>query len=195
MLGYAAVWATENTREAIFDAIARETYIPPAHDRRFFGGWDFRPGRKKRLPANAGYAKASHGRRSPRLPCRQIPTFLVAALRIHRHNLDRIQSSKAGWTTKRTAREVRRALVRPPQARPKTGKLSAVGNTVDVAELIGVDKFNWRPGELMRSGRPRRSTRVAAEAFYRYARVIEIPTPRWTYDIRGLVKMDKAAAA
>jgi hypothetical protein len=59
--GYAAVWATENTREAIFDAMKRkETYATtgPRMTVRFFGGWDFtQADALSRLPANAGYAK------------------------------------------------------------------------------------------------------------------------------------------
>ena len=55
--GYQGVWATENTREALFDAMVRkETYATtgPRMLVRFFGGWDFvEADAQSRLPANA----------------------------------------------------------------------------------------------------------------------------------------------
>ena len=100
--GYAAVWATENTREAIFDAMERrETYSTtgPRMVVRFFGGWDFTPAdANDRLPADIGYAKGvPMGGDLSGAPAGKAPTFLVAALKDPiGANLDRIQVIK-GW--------------------------------------------------------------------------------------------------
>ena len=99
--GYAAVWATENTREAIFDAMKRrETYATtgPRMVVRFFGGWDFAPDVHNRMPAAIGYAKGvPMGGDLAAAPNGKAPTFLVAALKDPiGANLDRIQIVK-GW--------------------------------------------------------------------------------------------------
>ena len=103
--GYAAVWATENTREAIFDAMKRrETYATtgPRMIVRFFGGWDFEPGdANNRLPARVGYTKGvPMGGDLSAAPQGKSPSFLVAALKDPiGANLDRIQIIK-GWLGK-----------------------------------------------------------------------------------------------
>jgi hypothetical protein len=185
--GYAAVWATENTREAIFDALERrETYATtgPRMAVRFFGGWEFEDkDARNRMPASIGYTKGvPMGGDLSDAPEGKPPTFLVAALKDPiGANLDRIQIVK-GWLDAQgelheKIYDVAWSDGRKPDAR--TGKLPAVGSTVDVAgatwtntigapELITV----WKDPDFDRSSR----------AFY-YARVIEIPTPRWTaYD-------------
>jgi hypothetical protein len=103
--GYAAVWATENTREAIFDAMKRrETYATtgPRMIVRFFGGWDFEPiDANNRMPARVGYTKGvPMGGDLGAAPPGKSPTFLVAALKDPiGANLDRVQIIK-GWLGK-----------------------------------------------------------------------------------------------
>jgi hypothetical protein len=181
--GYAAVWATENTREGIFDAMQRkETYATTGSRMmvRFFGGWDFEPAdTETRLPAAAGYAKGvPMGGDLRAAPAGRSPSFLVAAMKDPLSgNLDRIQIIK-GWLDSKGGLHEKVVDVAWSDSRtPGTdGKLPAVGNTVDVAnatwsnsigspELIAV----WKDPEFDPKDR----------AFY-YARVIEIPTPRWT---------------
>src|SRR6185503_5423811 len=120
-----AVWATENTRAAIFDAMQRrETYATtgPRMAVRFFGGWDFEPAdASSRVPAAVGYAKGvPMGGDLSDAPAGRSPTFLVAALKDPiGANLDRLQVIK-GWVD---------ADKRKPGA---DGKLPPVGDTVDV---------------------------------------------------------------
>ena len=101
--GYAAVWATENTREAIWDAMYRkETYATSGSRMtlRFFGGWDFVAG-DARGPSlvDAGYARGvPMGADLPKpSDASKAPTFMVAAMKDPLSgNLDRIQIIK-GW--------------------------------------------------------------------------------------------------
>jgi hypothetical protein len=100
--GYAAVWARENTRESIFDAMQRrETYATtgPRMVVRFFGGFDFdAKDAGNRMPAQIGYTKGvPMGGDLPAAPAGKTPTFLVAALKDpNGANLDRYQIIK-GW--------------------------------------------------------------------------------------------------
>ncbi len=103
--GYAAVWATENTREALFDAMQRkEVYATtgPRMTVRFFGGFDFEAAdARNRIPAAVGYRKGvPMGGDLSQAPAGKPPTFLVAALKdAIGANLDRIQVVK-GWLDK-----------------------------------------------------------------------------------------------
>ncbi|MCZ6773193.1 MAG: DUF3604 domain-containing protein [Proteobacteria bacterium] len=184
--GLAGVWATENTREALFDAMARkETYATTGSRMavRFFGGWDYtEQDLNSRQPAFAGYSKGvPMGGDLTAAPAGKAPTFLAYALRDPiGANLDRIQIVK-GWLDGDGALEEKVYDVawsgdRQPGA---DGKLPPVGNTVDVANAnwtntIGAPELGtvWTDPDFDPSQR----------AFY-YVRVIEIPTPRWsTYD-------------
>lgn len=181
--GYAGVWATENTREAIFDAMKRkETYATtgPRMVVRFFGGWDFTADdAQSRLPAGVGYAKGvPMGGDLRKAPGGKSPSFLVAALKdSYSGNLDRIQIVK-GWLDKdgKAQEKIYDAVWSGDRKAGADGKVPAVGNTVDVS------KATWKNN----IGAPELSTTwtdpdfdATQPAFY-YARVIEIPTPRWT---------------
>jgi Protein of unknown function (DUF3604) len=181
--GYAAVWANENTREAIFDAMERrETYATtgPRMVVRFFGGWDFDPkDAQTRMPAATGYGKGvAMGGDLASAPAGKAPTFLIAALKDPiGANLDRYQIVKGWLDAKGEVHEkVYDVAWSGGRKAGADGKLPSVGNTVDVAnatytntigaaELIAV----WKDPDFDPSQR----------AFY-YGRVIEIPTPRWT---------------
>jgi hypothetical protein len=185
--GFAAVWATENTREAIWDAMDRREVYATTGPRmlvRFFGGFDFTEAdARSRFPGQAGYTKGvPMGGQLSGAEKGEALSFLVAALKDpYGGNLDRIQIVK-GWVDTRGELHERVYDVAVSDGRTigSDGRArEPVGNTVDVEnatwqntigdpELIAV----WQDPEFDTSER----------AFY-YARVIEIPTPRWTaYD-------------
>ena len=185
--GYAAVWAKENTRAAIFDAIKRREVYATTGSRikvRFFSGWEFdetdihRPAMLDiaygtGVPMGGDLSKAKRG---------QVPKFLViAGMDADGARLDRIQIIK-GWMDKAGKLQEKVYDVAWSDDRKldkRTGKLPAVGNTVDVENAtylntIGAPQLStyWEDPDFDRAER----------AFY-YARVLEIPTPRWTtYD-------------
>ena len=184
--GYAAVWASENTREAIFDAMQRrETYATtgPRMLVRFFGGYDFTPAdANTRSPAVIGYTKGvPMGGDLEAAPAGKVPSFLVAALKDPiGANLDRYQIVKGWVDAKGEMQEKVYDVAWSGDRKPGAdGKVPSVGSTVDVAnatwtntigapELIAV----WTDPDFDPTQR----------AFY-YGRVLEIPTPRWTaYD-------------
>ena len=194
--GYTGVWATDNTRKALWDAMARKEVYATTGPRimvRFFGGWDFvASDAANRLPAEIGYTKGvPMGGDLTAAPKGKSPNFLVAALRDpYSGNLDRIQIVK-GWSDSKgkTYEKVYDVVWSDADKRPRgsDGKIPAVGNTVDVANATWTNSIGdpelyavWTDPDFDSS----------QKAFY-YARVIEIPTPRWTaYDAKRFgVKM------
>ena len=186
--GYAAVWAVENTRASIWDAMQRkETYSTTGTRMivRFFGGWDFAPAdADNRLPAQVGYTKGvPMGGDLRAAPAGKSPTFLVAALKDPiGANLDRYQIVKGWLDASGTLHEKIYDVAWSGDRKPGSdGKLPAVGSTVDVVNATWTNTIGapelitvWTDPDFDPS----------QPAFY-YGRVIEIPTPRWTaYDAK-----------
>jgi hypothetical protein len=185
--GYAAVWARENTREALFDAFKRREVYATTGSRiqvRFFGGWDYQPNDVDR-PTYLDIAYSGGvpmGGDLMQAPPDKAPTLLVVAAKDpDGANLDRIQIVK-GWLGQDgvlSEKVYNVAWSGDRKVDPATGKLPAVGNTVEVESATYLNSIGatdlavvWLDPDFDAQER----------AFY-YARVLEIPTPRWTtYD-------------
>ena len=180
--GYTAVWAEENTRASLFDAMDRKEIYATTGPRmvvRFFGGWDFtEQDLNSRQPAFLGYTKGvPMGSDLTEAPKGKAPAFMVYALRDPiGANLDRVQIVK-GWldANGKTHEKVYDVAWSGGRKADSKGKLPPVGNTVDVKNAnwtnsIGASELGtvWMDPDFDPEQR----------AFY-YARVIEIPTPPW----------------
>jgi hypothetical protein len=185
--GYQAVWAKENTREAIFDAMERkETYATtgPRIVVRFFGGWEYTDNDlRSRAPAFIGYEKGvPMGGDLRKAQKGKAPVFMIYALRDPiGANLDRIQIIK-GWLDKKgkTHERIYDVAVSDGRTIGKDGRCKTpVGNTVDLeaanwTNTIGASELAtvWTDPDFDPN----------VKAFY-YGRILEIPTPRWVlYD-------------
>ena len=190
--GLAGVWAEENTRESIYNAMQRkETWATtgPRIKVRFFGGFDMNgvtPGDKDWVEAAyangvsmGGALKGSNSSKSP--------TFAVWAIKDSESgNLDRVQIVK-GWSENGESQEQVYDAVWSGERKidASTGKLPAIGNTVNLKTATYTNSIG--SVELMGTWTdPNFNTEQ--NAFY-YVRVLEIPTPRWNlYDEVALGK-------
>ena len=186
--GLAAVWARDNTREALWDAMARKEVYATTGTRlvvRVFGGFDFTAadldasnfaelGYQGGVPMGGDLTAAPEGK---------APGFMIRAMRdVDGANLDRVQVIK-GWLDAegKTQEQVYDVAWSGDRRVGADGKLPPVGNTVDVAQAtytnaIGAPILSafWQDPDFS----------ADQSAFY-YVRVIEIPTPRWTtYDAK-----------
>jgi hypothetical protein len=187
--GLGGVWAEENTRESIFNAMQRRETFGTSGVRirvRLFGGWDFDPDVLKQKDwAKVGYAKGVPMGGDLPASTGKPPTFIVWAVKDPEEgNLDRIQIVK-GWTVNGQIFEKVYDVAWSGNRKldPLTRKVLPVGNTVDIknatyTNTIGAVELKtvWTDMEFDPS----------LDAFY-YARVLQIPTPRWsTYDAKRL---------
>ena len=180
--GVTGVWATENTRAALFDSMQRrETFCAsgPHIKVRFFGGWGYTADLLEQKDwVKTGYAKGVPMGSDLPAAAGKAPTFIVWAVKDPTSgNLDRIQVVK-GWSKSGQSFEKVYDVVwsGDRKASKFTGKVPAVGNTVDLENATYTNtigsvelKTVWTDPEFDPS----------LHAFY-YARVLEIPTPRWT---------------
>ena len=181
--GLAAVWSRENTRESLWDSLHRKEVYATTGSRitlRFFGGWNFEAndvhrqnfaaiGYEKGVPMGGDLISASGNKK---------PTFMLFALKDPEGaNLDRIQVVK-GWLDNngQTHEKVFNVVMSGQREIESDGSVKSVGSTVDVANAsftntIGAAQLAtvWTDPEFDSQ----------QKAFY-YARVIEIPVPRWS---------------
>lgn len=188
--GLAGVWAEENTRTAIYEALARKEVFATSGPRikvRLFASWNFAAD----ALADKGWVKNAYkngvpmGSDLPTSTTAKAPSFIVQALKdAEGANLDRVQIVK-GWldANGKTQEKVFDVVWSDNRKMDAKGKLPPVGNTVNIADAsytntIGAISLQavWTDPEFDAN----------QDAFY-YARVLEIPTPRWsTFDAKEL---------
>ena len=185
--GLAGVWAEANTRESLFDALQRKETFATSGPRikvRFFGGWGF----NKDLLNQQDFVSQAYANGVPMggelssAAAGAIPSFIIMAAKDpDGANLDRVQIIKAWVDDNGDSHEqvIDIAAADSRQIDPKSGKLAAVGNTVQAQEP---SYSNTIGGALISTHWIDDDFNPNQHAFY-YVRVLEIPTPRWsTYD-------------
>jgi hypothetical protein len=176
------VWAETNTREAIFAAFRRKETFATSGTRikvRFFGGWNYAP----TLLGQTDWVKTAYGSGVPMggdlpaAPAGKTPRFVIQAVKDpHSGNLDRVQVVKVwleGGKQQEHVFDVAWSGARKPD--PATGKVPAVGNTVDLKTAKYTNTIGAAELQTVWSD----PTFKANQAAVYYVRVLEIPTPRW----------------
>jgi hypothetical protein len=195
------VWARENTRKNIFDAMKRKEVYATTGTRirvRVFAGWDFSA---DDLHA-ADFAAVGYGRGVPmggdlkRSSGSRSPVFLIRALRDpDGANLDRVQVIK-GWLDAKgeTHERIYDVAVSDGREIGADGRCrKPVGNTVDVEKATYTNSI----GDAVQASRWTDPDFDPKQAAFYYVRVLEIPTPRWTtYDAAffGIERPDNVPA-
>ena len=196
--GLAGVWARENTREALFEAMQKKETYATTGTRilvRFFGGWNYGKNEVFRPDAaSIGYRKGvPMGGDLPKKPDdKKAPVFMVAALKdTWSGNLDRIQIVK-GWVDGVGKRQERiyDVVVSGGRKIGDDGRCkTVVGNTVNIADASYLNNIGdaelravWTDPDF-----------DPDQPAVCYARVLEIPTPTWqAYDCKFFgIKMPK----
>lgn len=182
MGGIAGVWASENTRSGLFEAMVRKEVYASTGPRirvRFFGGWDYKKRDAQRTDlAKTGYVKGvAMGGDLTSAPQGKSPSFLLRATKDpDAANLDRIQIIK-GWldASGELHETIYNVALSDDRTQDSDGSVEPVGNTVNTDDgtytnTIGDAELSatWTDPDFNAEER----------AFY-YARVLEIPTPRW----------------
>ena len=185
--GYAAVWATENTREGIWDAIQRKEVYATTGSRmtvRFFGGWDFtQDDLHASNMSDIGYDKGVPMGATLLQSRSDAPVFMLQTAKDpNGANLDRLQVIK-GWEDAEGAvhEKVFNVAWSNPELRSMddSGDVADIPSTVDEAKATYSHKYGaaeltalWQDPEFS----------AEQKAFY-YVRALEVPSPRWTsYD-------------
>jgi len=185
--GLAGVWARENTRAALWDAMARKEVYATTGTRmlvRVFAGWDFKPNEVHRPDfASQGYQRGvPMGGDLSEAPKGAKPRFMVRALRDpDGANLERIQIIK-GWVdvAGKSHERIFDVAVSDGRKIGKDGRCrTPVGDTVDVANA----SFTNTIGDALLGGYWEDPAFDPKQRAFYYVRVLEIPTPSWiAYD-------------
>ncbi len=183
--GYTGVWATENTRSAIFEAMERKEVYATTGPRmivRFFGGWDFTEGDlySSYMP-EIGYQKGIPMGGDLNGGNGNSPTFMIVAIKdASGANLDRVQIVK-GWEDSNGETYEKVYNVALSDGRKLSDNPKLVGNTVDLQNA----SYSNSIGDTQLSALWIDPNFDASQDAFYYVRVLEIPTPRWTvYDAK-----------